>query len=188
MDVERDITMLLADGSEGAAKDSSLVPGDRFLAVPDMIVPCDAILVSGRLVANEAMLTGESVPTTKSAFVKSSADPDATKRSANIIYAGTMLKSVPSGRAVAVAYKTSFRSAKGCLVAALIAPPSEVRSKMQFLIVVVGVRMLDLSADLAYASLLFDSFPPPLSIPHHFSFRSLPISLSVRFPFASMLL
>ena len=44
---------------------SELVVGDRFLLPVGLTVPCDAVLISGRVVMDESMLTGESVPVTK---------------------------------------------------------------------------------------------------------------------------
>uniref|UniRef100_A0A8D0G503 P-type ATPase A domain-containing protein n=1 Tax=Sphenodon punctatus TaxID=8508 RepID=A0A8D0G503_SPHPU len=45
---------------------TELVPGDVVLVPPGgMSVPCDAVLLSGTAIANESMLTGESVPVTK---------------------------------------------------------------------------------------------------------------------------
>jgi magnesium-transporting ATPase (P-type) len=48
-------------------KDSVLVPGDIFVVEPHMHLPCDAILISGRIVVDESMLTGESIPVSKQA-------------------------------------------------------------------------------------------------------------------------
>jgi magnesium-transporting ATPase (P-type) len=48
--------------------DDQLVVGDHFLVAEDMLMPCDAVLVSGRVVMNESMLTGESIPVTKVAM------------------------------------------------------------------------------------------------------------------------
>jgi magnesium-transporting ATPase (P-type) len=102
---------------------SNLVPGDCFEVTADMAFPCDAILVNGRVVVDESMLTGESVPVTKTQYVSSPTDPDATKRTANILYAGTRVKLLPNNQVViAMAYKTGFRSARGQCVAALITP------------------------------------------------------------------
>jgi cation-transporting ATPase 13A1 len=56
-----------SDKRAWASVDSSeLVPGDVISIVRDadgsVTVPCDAVLVSGSCVVNEALLTGESVP------------------------------------------------------------------------------------------------------------------------------
>jgi magnesium-transporting ATPase (P-type) len=116
-----------------------------------MSLPADAILVRGRVVVDESMLTGESVPVTKSAFQHSSTDKDATKRTANILYSGTVVKVVYEGSggggggveeegvaaaAVAMAYRTGFRSARGELIAALITPKVHIHNLLYFLFVV----------------------------------------------------
>lgn len=42
-----------------------LIPGD-MIVIPDYcLIPCDVILLSGTVVMNESMLTGESVPAIK---------------------------------------------------------------------------------------------------------------------------
>merc|ERR1712223_1247839 len=54
-------------GEEVELSSKELVPGDQILlpATGGYIVECDAVLVSGSAVANESMLTGESIPVTK---------------------------------------------------------------------------------------------------------------------------
>ena len=43
---------------------ADLVPGD-VIEVPREILPCDCILLTGTVIVDEAMLTGESVPVIK---------------------------------------------------------------------------------------------------------------------------
>jgi cation-transporting ATPase 13A2 len=106
--------------------DKLLLPGDCFGVTPNMVLPCDAVLISGRIVVDESMLTGESVPVSKSPHgVSLDGSPyDVTKRSANMLFSGTRVKDVSggSGAAVAMTYRTGFRSARGQLIAALISP------------------------------------------------------------------
>lgn len=118
------------DGTIQTISSSDLAPGDCYEVEPNMSFPCDSILLKGRVVVDESMLTGESVPVTKTEFVKSPTDTDATKRSANILYSGTKVKVVPSGteKVIAMSYKTGFRSARGQCVAALITPKTEIVS------------------------------------------------------------
>lgn len=49
------------DGHELRVHSADLVPGDRIAIDSDMEMPCDAVLLEGEAVVNEAMLTGESV-------------------------------------------------------------------------------------------------------------------------------
>lgn len=44
---------------------SELVPGDKFILKEGMKLPCDVAILSGELFANEASLTGESLPIAK---------------------------------------------------------------------------------------------------------------------------
>ncbi|KAJ3209585.1 hypothetical protein HDU67_006068 [Dinochytrium kinnereticum] len=56
------------NGSWWVLKSEELVPGDVFEITPSgylPIIPCDAILLDGDCIVNESMLTGESVPVSK---------------------------------------------------------------------------------------------------------------------------
>jgi cation-transporting ATPase 13A2 len=107
--------------------DPDLVPGDCFVVTPGTSLCCDAILVSGRVIIDESMLTGESVPVTKTAYVYSTIDSNATKRSSNTLFSGTFVKSVHEGQeAIAMVYRTGFRSQRGELINELVAPRVEI--------------------------------------------------------------
>jgi P-type E1-E2 ATPase len=68
--VSREEDVVVArDGRETTIRSSDLVPGD-VVVVPSnggggVPVTCDAVLLSGSALVDEAMLTGESVPVTK---------------------------------------------------------------------------------------------------------------------------
>lgn len=107
--------------------DCALVPGDCFVVTSGMSIAADSVLIRGRIVVDESMLTGESVPVTKSEYVYSEVESVATKRVANLLYSGTTVKMVaPGDEAVAMVYRTGFRSARGELIAALIQPQAEI--------------------------------------------------------------
>jgi len=107
--------------------DPDLIPGDCFVVKAGTSLCCDAILISGRVVIDESMLTGESVPVTKTAYVYSTIDNNATKRSSNILFSGTVVKSVNDGQdAIAMVYRTGFRSQRGELINELVAPKIEI--------------------------------------------------------------
>lgn len=70
-----------------------LLPGDIILITSNseenhqntnQIVPADCILLKGKLVINESMLTGENVPLTKEALSKD--DTPFQKNSENMLY------------------------------------------------------------------------------------------------------
>jgi predicted P-type ATPase len=139
-------------------RDSSLVPGDIFLIKEGMILPCDAILISGKVLVDESMLTGESIPVCKVPMdrhlfgegennnnnpssgstnpnkdllldcrVPTMKNPDEdydiySKMTGNILFSGTKAKVLYGEECYAIVYKTSFRSAKGQLVASLLKP------------------------------------------------------------------
>ena len=49
---------------------TNVVPGDVISIPPyGCLMACDAVLITGTCIVNESMLTGESVPVTKSALV-----------------------------------------------------------------------------------------------------------------------
>jgi cation-transporting P-type ATPase 13A2 len=48
-----------------------LVPGDIMIVTEGLTMPCDAILLEGECVVNEAMLTGESLPSIKAELPRS---------------------------------------------------------------------------------------------------------------------
>jgi cation-transporting P-type ATPase 13A2 len=183
------VTKINPNGSFETIGTTQLAPGDCYEVVSHMDFPCDSILIKGRVVVDESMLTGESVPVTKTEFVKSPTDLDATKRSANILYSGTKVKVVPpssgngndSNKVIAMAYKTGFRSARGQCVAALITPKNEIVSFLPdamraiFFMVIITTAIFGWSADqlvkldssnediiIAYLTALTIAVPPGL--------------------------
>ena len=93
---------------------------------------CDAVLISGTCIVNESMLTGESVPVTKSALPHhdldaeaeaETYDPEVHKR--HTLFAGTtVIQTRFYGQSVvkAVVTSTGFQTAKGDLVRSILYP------------------------------------------------------------------
>ncbi|XP_076600171.1 polyamine-transporting ATPase 13A3-like [Chaetodon auriga] len=133
------------------AMSTELVPGD-VIVIPanGMIMPCDAVLIHGTCIVNESMLTGESVPVTKTSLPSSgeeaavSYDMEEHKRytlfcGTNVIqtrfYTGELVK--------AVVVRTGFSTEKGQLVRSILYPkPTDFklyRDAYLFLLCLVGV-------------------------------------------------
>jgi cation-transporting P-type ATPase 13A2 len=105
----------------------ALVPGDIFELDCDMeILPCDALLISGEVLLNESMLTGESIPVVRKSIPADETLADNLDNKASILYAGTKLMRVRGGnsrRALAMTIRTGFDTFKGFLIRQIIYPP-----------------------------------------------------------------
>ncbi|KAJ1968270.1 hypothetical protein IWQ62_001346 [Dispira parvispora] len=126
-----------------------LVPGDVFEISDSRLtqVPCDAMLLEGDCIVNESMLTGESIPVSKSpATLKTFFDLDLSclnpgpELSRHLLFSGTKLIRVRSGtrglggeqwnsfhrgshrRATALVVRTGFNTVKGSLVRSILFP------------------------------------------------------------------
>lgn len=108
-----------------------LVPGDVFEVDPSLTyLPCDALLINGECVVNESMLTGESVPVTKSVatgetvqYLVESFTHAVLARS--YLYSGTKLLKTKSSNdepALGMALRTGFNTTKGSLVRSMLFP------------------------------------------------------------------
>eukprot|EP00127_Corallochytrium_limacisporum_P000658 Clim_evm57s22 gene=Clim_evmTU57s22 len=118
---------VVRDGEYFEIPDSSdLVPGDLiYLPAQGMVMPCDAVLLSGKCIVNEAMLTGESVPVAKESLTPADHyyDPDEDKR--HTLFAGTQIiqtRYYGTKPVVARVVRTGFTTAKGSLVRSILFP------------------------------------------------------------------
>lgn len=109
------------DGKWQVVKSSELVPRDRVRPKAGQ-VPCDCLIISGQAVVNESMLTGEPMPTSKSAFPPSDSeatiDPQQQKR--HMLFAGTEL--IQTDGAICIATATGAMTQKGQLVRMVLFP------------------------------------------------------------------
>ncbi|XP_050315902.1 polyamine-transporting ATPase 13A3 isoform X2 [Anthonomus grandis grandis] len=105
-----------------------LVPGD-ILEIPShgCIMHCDAILLTGNCILNEAMLTGESVPITKTALPNfSNLIYDPKEHGRHTLFCGTHViqtRYFGNEKVLAVVIRTGFSTAKGSLVRSILYPP-----------------------------------------------------------------
>ena len=108
-----------------------LVPGDTISIPADgCTMTCDAVLVTGTCIVNEAMLTGESVPVTKSALEHPPSgeegakyEPEANKM--NTLFSGTSVIQTrfhSNSKVLAVVVRTGFDTSKGELVRSILYP------------------------------------------------------------------
>ncbi|XP_052013974.1 probable cation-transporting ATPase 13A5 isoform X2 [Apodemus sylvaticus] len=107
-----------------------LVPGDILILPGKISLPCDAVLIDGSCVVNEGMLTGESIPVTKTPLPqtentmpwKCHSLEDYRK---HVLFCGTEVIQVkPSGQGPvrAVVLQTGYNTAKGDLVRSILYP------------------------------------------------------------------
>lgn len=110
---------------------NELVPGDVFEVDPSMtVMPCDALLTNGECVINESMLTGESVPVSKTAATSEtmqllSEDFTSALLSRSQLYNGTKIlkiKTYNDSPIMAMVLKTGFNTTKGSLVRSMLFP------------------------------------------------------------------
>lgn len=136
------------------AMSTELVPGD-VIVIPTngMIMPCDAALIHGTCIVNESMLTGESVPVTKTSLPSSGDEAavgfsiDEHKR--HTLFCGTQVIQTRfyAGELVkAVVVRTGFSTEKGQLVRSILYPkPTDFklyRDAYLFLLCLVGVAAI----------------------------------------------
>uniref|UniRef100_A0A8C2TRU1 Cation-transporting ATPase n=1 Tax=Coturnix japonica TaxID=93934 RepID=A0A8C2TRU1_COTJA len=108
-----------------------LVPGDMMvLKEGKALLPCDAILISGQCIVNESMLTGESIPVTKTQLpyadnLKPWRMHCAEDYKKHVLFCGTEViqtKGDDRGVVKAVVLQTGFNTAKGDLVRSILYP------------------------------------------------------------------
>ncbi|XP_023559889.1 probable cation-transporting ATPase 13A3 isoform X1 [Octodon degus] len=134
---------------------TDLVPGDvMVIPMNGTVMPCDAVLVSGTCIVNESMLTGESVPVTKTNLPNPSVNmkgtgeeyysPETHKR--HTLFCGTTVIQTRfyTGELVkAIVVRTGFSTSKGQLVRSILYPkPTDFklyRDAYLFLLCLVGV-------------------------------------------------
>ncbi|KZC11791.1 putative cation-transporting ATPase 13A3 [Dufourea novaeangliae] len=106
---------------------SELVPGDIIeLPKHQATVICDAVLLTGQCILNESMLTGESVPVTKTPLPSRHVLYEPKECSHHTIYSGTTIiqtRCYGNGPVLARVIRTGFHTSKGSLVAAILYPP-----------------------------------------------------------------
>ncbi|XP_045395907.1 probable cation-transporting ATPase 13A4 isoform X3 [Lemur catta] len=132
-----------------------LVPGDLLILTGKKVqMPCDAVLIDGSCVVNEGMLTGESIPVTKTPLPKmDSSLPWKTQSEADykrhVLFCGTEViqaKAACSGTVRAVVLQTGFNTAKGDLVRSILYPKPMnfklYRDAIRFLLCLVGTATI----------------------------------------------
>ncbi|XP_069583235.1 probable cation-transporting ATPase 13A4 [Ranitomeya imitator] len=149
------VSVLHKNGDLTEVQSQSLVPGDVIVLEGNkLFLPCDAILISGGCTVNEAMLTGESVPVTKTPLPNiDNSIPwmahcgDDYKK--HVLFCGTEViqtKRNSQDLVKAVVLQTGFNTAKGDLVRAILynkAISAKLhREAIKFLMVLVAVAII----------------------------------------------
>ncbi|ORY02904.1 hypothetical protein K493DRAFT_384971 [Basidiobolus meristosporus CBS 931.73] len=120
---------VLRDGQWKELSTADLVPGDVFEVTKDMVVPCDGVVISGNIVADESSLTGEPLPIRKFPLKDDNMEYDAAGSGKNnTLYAGTTIsQATPIGqgaqqKVTALVLRTNTSTDKGKLVRKILFP------------------------------------------------------------------
>ena len=130
---------VLRSGFWRSVDSSELVPGDVYEVTDPNLgqFPCDSLLLSGDCIVNESMLTGESVPVSKTpasdetlerlSLSASAIHPDVAK---HMLFSGTKIirarrpqdDKSDEAAALALVVRTGFNTTKGALVRSMLFP------------------------------------------------------------------
>lgn len=103
-----------------------LVPGDVLVLPPNgYIMPCDAVLLTGSCIVNESMLTGESVPVTKTSANSDDEIFSFLTMKRNSLFAGTIVVQTRfsnNEKILAKVLRTGFNTSKGELIKSILFP------------------------------------------------------------------
>ena len=111
-----------------------LVPGDIYTIPEDgAALPCDCVLLTGTVIVNEAMLTGESTPIIKAHLPNIPSQFDKENDKKYFLYAGTKImqkRSAGNSPVLGLCFNTGFNTVKGNLIRSILFP-KEVDIKFQ---------------------------------------------------------
>lgn len=154
---------ILRNGFWRSVDSSDLVPGDVYEITDPALTqfPCDSLLLTGDCIVNESMLTGESVPVSKTPSTDetlalldlsaSSVHPEVAK---HMLFAGTKIvraRRPQEGKddeaaALALVVRTGFNTTKGALVRSMLFPkPSGFafyRDSFRYISVMAGIAAI----------------------------------------------
>ena len=104
-----------------------IVPGDVFELPKDgEIVPCDCILLTGSVIVNESMLTGESTPILKAHLPKTHNIFNYEEDSKYMLFGGTkIVQKRPENKEekiICISYGTGFNTLRGNLIRSVLYP------------------------------------------------------------------
>ncbi|XP_042308592.1 probable cation-transporting ATPase 13A5 [Sceloporus undulatus] len=125
------VVVLTKDEGSHTSESRHLVPGDILLLEGQKLsLPCDAILIDGGCVVDEGMLTGESVPVTKTPLPHIDNTVPWRKHCGedyrrHVLFCGTEViqtRRSGNGPARAVVLQTGFNTAKGDLMRSILYP------------------------------------------------------------------
>ncbi|EHB13962.1 Putative cation-transporting ATPase 13A4 [Heterocephalus glaber] len=157
VEAHNSITVSVCERKSGVRQLESrfLVPGDLLILTGNKVqMPCDAILIDGSCVVDEGMLTGESIPVTKTPLPKTDSPlPWKTQSEVDskrhILFCGTEViqtKAACSRMVRAVVLQTGFNTAKGDLVRSILYPKAMsfklYRDAIRFLLCLVGTATI----------------------------------------------
>ena len=141
---------------------NDLVPGDVIVVPEGASLPCDMILLSGSVIVNEAMLTGESIPVLKGSLPKGTGEIFSDKESEkHTLFGGTnIIQTRPQGDepAWALVKNTGFLTKKGSLIRDILYP-----KEMKFKFYSDGLKFVGIMAMLAIIG-SFCTFPAQMDL------------------------
>ncbi|CAH2099177.1 unnamed protein product [Euphydryas editha] len=135
----------------------ALCPGD-VLALPPRgcTLLCDAALLTGAAVVNESMLTGESVPVTKTALPRIDKEFDLKEHTSSVLFCGTKViqtRYYTNEPVKAVVLRTGYSTSKGELVRSILYPvPADFkfdRDSYKFIIILACIALVGLGYTVA---------------------------------------
>lgn len=104
-----------------------LVPGDVIVIPPNgCTMMCDAVLKNGYCIVNESMLTGESVPVTKTPIPTTNKLFNIKQDANHTLFSGTKViqaKNHHDQKVCAVVIRTGYMTTKGELIRSILYPP-----------------------------------------------------------------
>jgi len=154
---------ILRNGFWRSVDSEDLVPGDVYEITDPALTqfPCDSLLLTGDAIVNESMLTGESVPVSKTPATDetlalldlstSSVHPEVAK---HMLFCGTKIVRArrpqgdkdDEGAALALVVRTGFNTTKGALVRSMLFPkPSGFafyRDSFRYISVMAGIAAI----------------------------------------------
>ncbi|XP_013193380.1 polyamine-transporting ATPase 13A3 isoform X2 [Amyelois transitella] len=153
--VEAHDTVELWDGR--AADSRAVAPGDVVVLPPrGCLLHFDAALLTGAAVANESMLTGESVPVTKTALLRVDKPFDMKEHASSLLFCGTRViqtRYYDNEPVKALVLRTGYNTSKGQLVRSILYPvPADFkfdRDSYKFIIILAFLAVLGLSYTVA---------------------------------------